>query len=200
MNLTAAWRRYVTGPSGSELEQAALRASIALVVTLYVCWYASRRVGFIDEHDRIALTAQAVWLILAIGMFSAIWKWPSANVARRVLGILVDVGATTFWLFITGGAGAALVGMYPFITFDNGFRYGRLYLYVSQFLCLIGFVLVVSMVQWWQHELLVAVALMIWMIVLPVYVATLAERINVARMKAEEALEECIQRQRGDAA
>src|SRR6476620_8055986 len=115
-----------------------------------------------------------------------------------MLGILADVGALTFGLFVMGEGGVVLVGVYFFIIFGSGFKYGRLYLYVSQLLCLIGFVLVVSMVSWWQHELLVAVALIIWMMILPAYVDALAERVNVARMKAEEALKECIERQRGD--
>jgi two-component system sensor histidine kinase RpfC len=146
MNLTAAWQRHVIGPSGSELEQALLRVLMGLLVTLYVCWYVSREAGFIDEHDRIALTPLAVWLILAIGIFAAIWIWPSANVARRMLGILADVGAITFGLLVMGGGGVVLVGTYLFIIFGNGFWYGRLYLHVSQLLSFIGFVLLVSMV------------------------------------------------------
>jgi hypothetical protein len=34
------------------------------------------------------------------------------------------------------------------------------------------------------------------MIVLPFYVGALAERINAARVKAEEALKECLERER----
>ena len=195
MNLTAAWRRHVTGPSGSELEQALLRVLMGLLVTLYVCWYVSRE-GYVGEDARFDLTVLAGCLILAIGIFASIWIWPSVNLAGRMLGILVDVGAITFGLFVMGEEGVVLVGTYLFIIFGNGFRYGRLYLHVSQLLSFIGFVLVVSMVPWWRHELLVAFALMIWMIVLPFYVGTLAERINVARAKAEEALKACVERER----
>src|SRR4029450_12324507 len=116
MNLIAAWRRHITGPSGEELRQALVRVSTGLWVTFYVCWYVSRQAGFIHEH-RIALTALAVWLVLAIGFVAPIWVWPCADLARRMLGILVDVSATTFGLFVMGEGGVVLVGLYLFIIF-----------------------------------------------------------------------------------
>jgi hypothetical protein len=56
------------------------------------------------------------------------------------------------------------------------------------------------MVPWWQHEPGVFLGWMFAMIVLPFYVSVLVVRINAARVKAEEALKECIERERSDAA
>jgi two-component system, sensor histidine kinase RpfC len=192
MNLSAALRARLSVPSGDELGQAILRIGLLSVVTLYAWWL---RVPPWDEHDTILLTGLAGWLILAIGIFAAIWISPAANAPRRVLGILADAGAVTFGLFLAGESGAMLVGLYLFITFGNGFRYGRSYLFLCQFLCLTGFVLVELMVPWWRHHQVVAMGWMISMIVLPFYVGSLAERANAARVKAEEALKEYVERE-----
>ena len=97
-----------------------------------------------------------------------------------------------------GDSGAVFVGAYLSVIFSHGFRFGRVYLYVCQCLCLTGFVLVVSMVPWWGHEPAVMAGWLVSMIVLPFYVGALAERINAQRVSAEEALKECIERERGD--
>jgi two-component system sensor histidine kinase RpfC len=114
--------------------------------------------------------------------------------------MLADAGTITFGLFFADESGVVFVWAYLFIIFGNGFRYGRAYLLICQALCLTGFLLVAVMVPWWQHERGVVLGWMLSMIVLPVYVSALGMRINAARMKAEEALRECIERERGEAA
>jgi two-component system sensor histidine kinase RpfC len=151
----------------------------------------------LDEHGSIiSLTGLAAWFAVAIGIFASIRIWPAPSVTRRVLGMLADVGAVTFALILTGESGVVLVGAYLFIIFGNGFRFGRVYFHVSQIFSLMGFVLVLLMAPWWQHELVVGMSWLLWMIVLPFYVGVLAERINQARLRAEEALKECIERER----
>lgn len=200
MNLTAAIRARLSGASRSELEQAIVRIVLLLFVTLWVWSLGGLRVLPAVEHDTILLTGLAGWLSLAIGIFAAIWIWPAANVPRRVLGILADAGTITFGLLLAGESGASFVGVYLFIIFGNGFRYGRAYLSICQILCLMGFMLVAIMVPWWQHEWGVVLGWMFAMIVLPFYVSVFVVRINAARVKAEEALKECIERERGDVA
>jgi two-component system, sensor histidine kinase RpfC len=148
------------------------------------------------EHDKMLRQGLTAWLILAIAILATIWIWPTTNITRRLLGMLADVGAITFGLFLAGESGAVFVGAYLFIIFGEGFRYGRAYLFACQFLSLTGFMLVVVGVPWWQGEMAVAEGWIVSMIVLPFYVATLAERMNVARVKAEAALRECVQRER----
>jgi two-component system sensor histidine kinase RpfC len=156
------------------------------IVTLYLLWYASRN-AYMDEHEGIALTGFAGWLVLSICIFAAVWIWPSANAARRMLGILVDVGAITFGLFVSGEGGAVLLGFYLFVIFGNGFRYGRRYLHVSQLLALVGFSLVLLLSDFWSRHFGIDVGFMVALIILPVYVGRLAERLVEARKRADEA-------------
>lgn len=192
-------RPGVPEASRNELEQALLRAAIFLIITLDVWWYI-RRDGHLDEPGQMLLTGLAGWLILAIGIIASMWMWPALNVSRRVLGLVGDVGAITLLLSLTGGEGAVYVWVYLFIIFGNGFWYGRYYLHLCQFLCLIGFGVVLVISSWWSHQLTVGFGWLMAITVLPSYVGVLTERTNEARVKAEGALKECVERQRGNGA
>lgn len=196
MSLPAAFRARLSGPPNAELELAIVLIVLVGLVTLYICWLVSRRAPPVVERDRVLLTGLAGWLILAIGIFAAIRIWPAANVPRRVLGTVADAGVITFGLFLAGESGVLFVGAYLFIIFGNGFRYGRAYLYLCQLLCLMGFMLVALKVPWWRHEPGVALGWMVSMLVLPFYVSAFVAHLNAARVRAEEALKDCVERER----
>ncbi len=80
-----------------------------------------------------------------------------------------------------------ILGVYLFVTFGNGFRFGRLYLHVCQVLGFIGFAVVLFWSPFWSQHVAIGVGFLIAQIVLPFYVGVLAERINEARNKADEA-------------
>ena len=90
-------------------------------------------------------------------------------------------------MLVMGEGGAVVVGVYLFITFGNGFRFGRLYLHVCQALSLIGFSVVLIYSDFWSHHIAVGVGFLVAMIVLPFYVGVLAERITEAKRRADEA-------------
>jgi len=210
MNLRASLKARISASSGPELQQAIVRAIMLLMTTLYAAWFVSRLhygiPSFGDENipwteeEKILVGGLSGWLVLALGIFAVVWISPATNRARCVLGMLADVGAITFGLLLADDGGAVFVGIYLFLIFGNGFRFGRAYLHICQFLCLAGFGLVVSMVPWWQHEWNVAMGWMCSMMVLPFYVGLLFDRINAARAKSEEALKECVERGRRVAA
>ncbi len=90
-------------------------------------------------------------------------------------------------MYLAGEAGVSMLGVYLFITFGNGFRYGRSYLFACQLLCLIGFTVVLLTAPYWAKHQVAGWGLMIALVVLPLYVSTLLKRIQEARNKAEEA-------------
>lgn len=126
-------------------------------------------------------------LALALAIFIAICLWPAPSIARRATGMLADAGAATFCMFLAGEAGVLMIGVYLFITFGNGFRYGRSYLFACQALCIAGFSGVLAYVPYWQSHRTAGWSLMVALIVLPLYVSTLLKRIEEARARAEEA-------------
>jgi two-component system, sensor histidine kinase RpfC len=112
-----------------------------------------------------------------------------------VTGMLADTGAATFCMFLAGESGVSMIGVYLFITFGNGFRYGRAYLFACQALCLLGFSAVLVFAPYWKAHPVAGWCLMIALIVLPLYVSTLSQRIQEAHAKTERALKDCLERQ-----
>ena len=87
-----------------------------------------------------------------------------------------------------GEAGATIIGVYLFITFGNGFRYGRTYLHASQALSILGFGLVVALSDYWHTPHFTCLSgSFLRLLALPFYVGVLAQRIEEARKKANEA-------------
>jgi two-component system sensor histidine kinase RpfC len=198
MNLLAALRARLRERPDSEHEQAILRVLLVGLITVYMWGRITAAARPVVEGDRLLLSGLVGFFALAVAIFAVICVWPAANTPRRILGMLADVGATTFALFLTGAAGVWVVGVYLFVIFGNGFRYGRLYLFLCQTLCLAGFVPVVILAPWWRDEPSVGFGLVFWMIVLPHYISTLLTRIQLRLAKTEEALRECLAReQRG---
>jgi two-component system, sensor histidine kinase RpfC len=101
--------------------------------------------------------------------------------------MLADNGGATWYMCLAGEYGFSMIGVLLFVTFGNGFRYGRRYLFLSQALSLLGFGCVLAFVPYWQTHRSAGIGLLIALIVLPLYVSTLLERIQEARSKAEEA-------------
>jgi two-component system, sensor histidine kinase RpfC len=171
---------------GPEFEQALLRVTIGGLVLVYLAVhvYGDRHVTQ-DE-------AQVLWVAIgffafAIALSAEILVSPSTSVARRYLGMIADNAVTSYCLIATGEPGAVIIGVYLFVTFGNGFRYGRAYLHACQVMSLMGFGAVILLSDFWRANASLSVGIAISMLVLPFYVGVLAQRITEARKRADEA-------------
>jgi two-component system sensor histidine kinase RpfC len=86
-----------------------------------------------------------------------------------------------------GEAGAVILGVYLFITIGNGFRFGRTYLHLCQVMGLLGFSVVLAASPFWSQHIGIGLGFLIALIVLPLYVGVLAERIKKERKRADDA-------------
>lgn len=180
------WIEMIAAAPRSELEQALLRVAIPAAVMIYIA---------LDDiiGDPLTVTEhQALWFAISFFAFSVILlvfvlraKGPPAP--RRTFGIFVDNAANTAFLLLSGEAGAFVFGIYLFVTFGNGFRYGRTYLRISQALSIIGFLVVLLVSPFWSKHIPVGMGILVALLVLPFYVGVLAERITEARRRADEA-------------
>ncbi|MGE5240169.1 MAG: ATP-binding protein [Bacteroidota bacterium] len=163
----------------SEHEQAVIRLVIGLVGSIYllnvnvVAWQVSALVAFFVTFSVVVLLGIIIY--------------PQRSVARRILGIVVDVGTNTCVLYLTGDTGAAVYGVYLWVAFGNGFRYGPRYLYAAAALSVIGFTFVLVTSEYWIAHRSLGVGLLIALIVLPMYVASLARQLRNAMERANEA-------------
>lgn len=169
-----------------ELEQSLLRVAIGGLVLVYLIFSVYRDHHVTDDE------AQVLWVAIGFFVFSIaltfeILSSQKISIARRYLGMVADNAVTSYCLIQTGEPGAVIIGVYLFITFGNGFRYGRPYLHACQVMSLAGFATVITMSEFWRAEMSLSIGIVISILVLPFYVGVLAERITEAKKRADEA-------------
>lgn len=170
---------------GKEHEQAILRVIIGLIIFLYlIISYHSLEISF---FKRPAVLLSGSFLIYSLFHLTAIFINPGVSVARRLLGVIADIGALSYCLYLTDELGSPLYLIYLWVIFGNGFRYGLPYIAAASVVSVIGFSLLMVFSDFWGHHSPLSVGLLIALVVLPAYVSTLIKRLNEAIVHAEEA-------------
>ena len=167
-----------------ELEQSIIRVVIvgALLIYLGVLAYID-----ISGHIVIAVMLCAGYFVAALALNTVVRRFPGHFPARRILGMVLDNSGTTLCLWLAGDAGAVAVGIYLWVAFGNGFRYGRRYLFASQAMAIAGFVAVLTLTPHWHEHLTIGTGMLLSLVILPAYVATLIKRLQDALKRAEVA-------------
>jgi two-component system sensor histidine kinase RpfC len=90
------------------------------------------------------------------------------------------------WIAVTGKFGSLIVGFYLFTTLGFGFRTGRPLMHLCQIVSIIGFVLVLALNPYWQQNSVIWAALLVPLIVVPMYAGVLIKTLRAAREHAEQ--------------
>jgi two-component system sensor histidine kinase RpfC len=167
-----------------ELEQGAIRVVIGSFFTLYLL------VSFaidknIDNGELIGFYCLIVFEIFAVILFFVISRARAPSPKRRLLANWLDVVGTTVFLSLAGDIAVVLIGVYLWVTFGNGFRFGNKYLYHSQAISILGFAIATQVNPFWAKHQPIIIGFLLMLIALPIYVAKLIKRINESRQKAE---------------
>ncbi len=166
-----------------ELEQANLRIIVGLVVFLYFV-YSYFNHQFITQ-ELIVFKIILVFELLAFSIYVYILKNKFQPVQRRIVGAWLDIGAASTFMALTSDIGVMLVCVYLWVIFGNGFRYGKRYLYHSQALSIVGFLIATNISPYWKIHQTIGYSLIVMLIALPLYVAKLITRLHEAREKVE---------------
>ncbi len=169
-----------------ELEQSVIRLGIGLTIAAYLL-YRYISLDRLTEDDNAAINILTVFLLLATGLTLSILWTGTSSIVRRLAGAWVDITGTTLFMALTGEVGVMLVGVYLWVTFGNGFRYGKLYLFHSQILSIVGFAITTQLNSHWDEHQAISYSVMLMLIALPIYVSALITRMTEARQKAEDA-------------
>ena len=184
--LFASFRERLARRPDSEHEQAAIRIGISLALTAYVITVANANSVFSEEFWRVMALA-AFFVPFSVAMLISTIIHPQISVTRRIVGIVADIGTNTYALYILGDIGPPLYGVYLWVAFGNGFRYGPRYLYAATILSVFGFLFVLLSSEYWTAHRSLGVGLLIALMVLPMYVASLARQLRHAMERANEA-------------
>lgn len=168
----------------SEHEQAVIRILVGLLAAAYLWGVLLRQQtlpsSFLPTTLLITLFFAASALIIAW----LLWD-PGKNAVRRILGCLVDMTATSMAIYLNGNLAAPMFVVYLWVTFGNGFRFGRKYLFFSMAASLLGYSLVLMLTDVWENAPYISLGILAGMIMLPLYVASLLKRLTTALARAE---------------
>ncbi len=171
----------------TEPEQAGLRVIIGAVALVYLY---GRGVFEPASLDPMVVTHRWIgtaFFISALLLLSHIYARPKISVPRRFLGMAIDIGCTTYAMAYTGEASAPLFVVCLWVTFGNGFRYGRPYLYAAMTASVIGFSITIMVNDYWVKNSYMSVGVLVGFIVLPLYISALIRGLNDALLRAEQA-------------
>lgn len=170
----------------TEHEQAVVRVLVGFTATVYVLsmlW----RTG--EGVDTLRITLLALFFVVAFAIVFWIIIAPGINPYRRGFGCVVDNCGATAMLWLNGDLAAPVFIVYLWVAFGNGFRFGKKYLLFSMALAILGFTSVLVSSNLWQISHSVSLGLLVGLVVLPLYVASLLGRLEKALVKAEAANE-----------
>ena len=124
-----------------EFEQAMFRVAIpGLVLLGFGIYWVGGILGFwsggLSNNQRHALWFTIGFFLFGVCVGLWILAHPHVSEKRRYTGIFADNAGNTYFMAVSGELGAAVFAVYLFVTFGNGFRYGRRHLFVSQALSL----------------------------------------------------------------
>ncbi len=170
----------------SEHEQAFVRLGLTVVLFVYV-YLVARRDGVIDPLEKRALWIGVAYILFSQVMLALIAIRRGASVPRRVTGMVGDLGVPSYAMHFGGELCAPLYVVRLWVTFGNGFRYGRRYLIAAAVLATTLFLGVIRTNGYWRANPNMAYGLLAGLVVLPAYVSLLLKKMEEAVRRAEEA-------------
>jgi two-component system sensor histidine kinase RpfC len=129
----------------------------------------------------------AFYEMVSISLFIHLLCHPGISVARRLIGMVSDLGLFSYGMYVGGEAFAPLYPIYLWTIFGNGFRFGVPYLFAATATSVLGFGITIAGAPFWHEHRGLAAGLMAGLILLPLYVSTLIRKLSQAKRQAEEA-------------
>lgn len=171
----------------TEHEAALIRIVLALIVSFYMVV-----VALVDDSASSSLKWHITFLVafvvtFSLIIFTSILTYPRTSVLRRILSMIADLGAATYALYFLGDVATPFFGLYLLNSIGNGFRYGAPYLYLSAALGVVGFTYVLFTSEYWSAHRALGIGLLIALVALPLYMASLVRKLHVALEQARVA-------------
>jgi two-component system sensor histidine kinase RpfC len=186
----SAFRRMVTTlrrRPDSEHEMTINRLAISTIILVYSL--TASAFGNADAQSMLASTGMvwAVFYVCAIGLFVHILREPGVSPVRRICAIFLDFGMFSYCMHHGDEATALLYPVYIWVILGNGFRFGIPYLFIASATGLATFGAVVAYTDFWRAHLGLSTGLLVGLVMIPAYTATLIRKLSQAKQAAETA-------------
>lgn len=163
---------------------ASVRSILALLAFVYLLLGKDLPDGYSDTH-LLLIDLSITYLTYSVLLLVSNIIWPGPILARRIISMLADTAIITFAMIVGGEVTSAFYGGYLWVTIANGLRYGRMHLYFTDLLSVLGFCLVLMYTPFWHVQITLGLGLLLWLILLPGYVSALLKRLENALHKAK---------------
>ncbi len=170
------------GPAAnrSEFEMSLNRFAFSLVVSAYM-------VAVHTTALTLELIFIGVYLLFSTSLLLHIRFIPRLLVGRVVIAMFADFGMISLEMHAGGATTSVLYPIYLWVILGNGFRFGLRFLFAAMMVALAGFGIVCRTTPFWLHEHHLWFGLMVGLIIVPGYSATLIAKLSAARREAEAA-------------
>jgi len=171
----------------SEHELTANRLFITTAVMTYLL--VARHFGSTTAEDALVAgwTRVAAFGLASTALFAHLLWRPGVSHARRIIGLMCDVGIFSYGLHATDGIGAALFPIYFWIVLGNGFRFDRRYLALAAVTSAAAFAVVARTTPFWIANPVLDLGVLAGLIGIPAYASGLIRKLYEAKRQAEEA-------------
>jgi two-component system, sensor histidine kinase RpfC len=170
----------------TELEQSLVRLVFACLFLAYITLFPLFDRLDMPESTRL-YQAGFSYLLISLLIIGAIALRPERYRLRRFVTTSLDAVMISVVMWLGGEATSILYIFYLWLTLGNGFRYGREYLFLATGVSLAGFACVIVWNEFWWHHHLLSLGLLSGLLIIPLFVASLLQRLEEEKWRAEAA-------------
>lgn len=172
--------------SDSEHQQGIIRLVITFIFFVYVTGATSFGNSG-GSHLRAVLWVLGIEGFVGILILVAIAMNPGPSNLRRWIGMLLDNSMMAATMYFLGEVAGPIYVVYMWVTIGNGLRYGRNFLYAAIACAAVSFFLVIQTTAFWRAHDYLAYGLLIGLVVIPLYLASLLSALTKAVDEARRA-------------
>jgi len=144
-------------------------------------------IGYFFINNPLIITSFSIYLLSAILLYYTQIKDIINQNIRISIGLLIENSMAFYLLSLDPSGFAFTYPIYLWIILGNGFRFGVKWLQISSLCSVISFSAIIYMQPFWQQNLGLSISLLIALIVIPAYCASLIKKLSLAKEKAETA-------------
>ena len=186
-NRFTAFRAFLKQPRKDETEQAIFRIAICALLLIFLMVAEAFTNDKTSRSVATALIVLGTYMLFAIAIFWWMHRFNPLMALLRLVTMGLDLSVISTALYFSEEYGAVLFGVYLWVVLGNGFRYGKLYLYAGMAMCLTGFLAVFLLNDYWSSHRVMGIGWAIGLIILPLFVNRLINRLHVLVEQANEA-------------
>jgi two-component system sensor histidine kinase RpfC len=172
--------------ANSEQEQAYARFVLCLFIFVYLA-LTSASVESIAPLYSQAIYVAGGYLVYAAIIIGLLLYNPQPSTLRRSLCLITDFTVIGYGMHITNDTGPVLYTLLLWSVFGYGIRYGQNFLIAATTFAITGFSLVMASTPFWQSQPRLSFGLLVGLVILPIFVYVLLNRVQKEKIRAEQA-------------